>query len=170
MHMCTCMFWEPCVHLESASKRRAISSLWIAKAMLSTRGEELFFITEFESQAGSVLSETAAAYCAYSAECADGWSRGPWFGELFSFYSWHKVFGRMENASSVAALASEVGNGRLGVLRWRKCKIRQELINPHVTKVWFGTWQALALESKFSLPFSPDDTFFLHCCLLAFVV
>lgn len=43
---------EVCVHPESASKWRAISSSWIANAVLSILGGDLFFLPESESQVG----------------------------------------------------------------------------------------------------------------------
>ena len=81
----------------------------LVKTYFSSRTQNL--------QLASVLSEAVTVCFAYSAECSDGWSRGPWFGELFSFYSWHKVFGRMENASPITALTLEVGNGQSGCSR-----------------------------------------------------
>lgn len=164
------MFWEVCVRLDLAPKWRAISCLWIADAVLSTLVKTYFSQRRQNLKLASVLSKAAAAYCAYSADGSDGWSRGLWFGELFSFYSWHKVFGRMENASPITALALEVGNGQCGY-SW----LMQMQNRPGSNKTLFPRgliWYlaTLVLELKFSLTFSHDDTVLLHCYLLAFVV
>ena len=119
----------------------------------------------------SVLSEAVAVCFAYSAECSDGWSRGPWFGELFSFYSWHKVFGRMENASPITALALEVGNGQSGCSRLIQMQNHPATHKPpQVSKAWYGTWQAQRLKCESVLSVLHNDAFLLHGCLLAFVV
>lgn len=90
-------------------------------------------------------------------------------GSCFHFIP-DKVFGRMENASPITALALEVGDRQSGCSRLTQMQNHPELIKPLCHKGLICTWQALAPEHEFALAFCRDDTFPFHRCLLAFVV
>jgi hypothetical protein len=94
-------------------------------------------------------------------------------GSCFHFIPDIKYLGEWKIPLQSQPLPWRWGTSSLGVLGWCKCKISQELINPHVTEVWFGTWEALALKCEFSLMMTHFPSVFVfwlllfQCCLLS---
>lgn len=140
------MFWEVCVYPELASKWRAISG-----AVLSTRGEDPFFIMESEPPVGSCpFWGSRCWWCRFSTMylLMDD-SGGRDMGSCFHFIPDIKDLGGWKMPLWSQTLALEIGSQQSGCSQLTQMQKHLGTHKPcDVTKAGVSSWQTWVLESE----------------------